>query len=104
MVTVQPHFRSITSAAKAWLDNLILPSPLVYCIPFSFGLLIPDGSVLATSKAMKRNIASCQTSDIDTAVQHCDIESTSRAGNARLRTLRDQASILHAIPLHALVY
>ncbi|KAH9033502.1 hypothetical protein EDB85DRAFT_1951170, partial [Lactarius pseudohatsudake] len=61
----------VVNAAKAWLDNLLLPSPL------------------AISKAMKTEPASSQTPTIDVTMQH--IESASRKDQRRLRT---QVSIM----------
>jgi len=58
-------------------------------LSISLHLLIPDGSVLAISKAVKTEPASSQTPNIDTTVQH--IESASRKDQP---TLRAKVSIL----------
>ncbi|KAH9035620.1 hypothetical protein EDB85DRAFT_1943256 [Lactarius pseudohatsudake] len=60
----------VTNAAKAWLDNLLLP-------------------MMAISKAMKTEPASSQTPTIDITMQH--IVSPSRKDQRRLRT---QVSIM----------
>ncbi|KAH9056850.1 hypothetical protein EDB87DRAFT_1686731 [Lactarius vividus] len=52
----------VVNAAKAWLDNLLLPSPFA---SLSRLYPLPDGSVIAISKAMKTEPASSQTLAID---------------------------------------
>jgi len=78
----------VVNAAKAWLDYLLLPSSFVR-LSIYLHLLTPDGSVLATSKAMKTEPSSSQTPAIGTTMQH--IESASREDQ---RVLRANVSIM----------
>jgi hypothetical protein len=76
----------VVNAAKAWLDNLFLPSSFVY-LYFSLRLPAPvyqpDGSVLVISKAIKTEPAIGQAPTLETTLQH--IESASRADQRGLR-------------------
>jgi hypothetical protein len=77
----------VVNAAKAWMDNLLLPSP--FNDPFFLRLLTPGGLVLAISKRVKTEPASSQTPTIDTTMPL--IESASRNDQS---VLRDQVSIM----------
>ena len=60
----------VVNAAKAWLDNLLLPSPLVYLFPLR--LRTTSASVFALSRYKKTWPASSQTPTIVTTMEQVD--------------------------------
>jgi hypothetical protein len=80
----------VVNAAKAWLDNLFLPSPFVYLSLYVHQLLMhPDGSVLSIRKAIKTVPTASQFPTVDTTMPV--IESASPTDQ---RTLRRTVSIV----------
>ncbi|KAJ7089614.1 hypothetical protein C8R44DRAFT_751357 [Mycena epipterygia] len=82
---------AVIDVAKAWLDNLFLPSLSLNLSRSAHSLIVPP-KVLTISEAQKTEPSSSQTPTIDTTVQHIE-----GADRSEQRKLRDIFALLSAI-------